>query len=543
MSRIQSITIKMLFLTLFFIGGTYFLMPTYSYGFFVLPLMFLFGGIILYLMDPINTLNEDMKNRKVELMLVSIGIVFAAIIPFFSSTKMFHATSYGSLLENKTKIKIIDFNEDMSPIDIKKVRTVDQALAKQIGNRLLNEQTALASITKLNKFSIQLVNKELYWVAPLEHDGFFKWLNADNGTPGYVMVNATNENDAKLILNKGNIIYQKEGYFSENIQRHIYLNGYISQGFEDFTFEINNNGEPFWVISKYDKQIGYYGKEVIGTIIVNATTGEINEYSIKDTPKWVDRIQPEEIVETQLSDWGMYKTDRNSFKSWFNAHFTGENTMTTTDGISLIYGKDNNSYWYTGMKSSKGEGGTNGFTLVNTKTKETIFYKVSGATEKDAKKSAEGIVQDLQYKSTAPILYNVLGEPTYILTLKDSGGLVKKIAFVNVKHFSIVGIGDNKKVALRDYKSKILSKGQSLNISSSIELKEKNGQIIKINQNIKDGNSYYYFKLNNSNKIFIMDSSLNEEIVLTNKLDHVNIKFEDSKMKVISISKFKNFDL
>jgi nicotinamide riboside transporter PnuC len=44
------------------------------------------------------------------------------------------------------------------------------------------------------------VNNDLYWVAPLLHSGFFKWINQE-GTAGYVMVSATNERDVKLVQN------------------------------------------------------------------------------------------------------------------------------------------------------------------------------------------------------------------------------------------------------------------------------------------------------------------------------------------------------
>jgi hypothetical protein len=45
-----------------------------------------------------------------------------------------------------------------------------------------------------------MVNKRLYWVVPLLHSGFFKWLsNKENGTPGYIMVSATNPQDITFI--------------------------------------------------------------------------------------------------------------------------------------------------------------------------------------------------------------------------------------------------------------------------------------------------------------------------------------------------------
>jgi hypothetical protein len=58
---------------------------------------------------------------------------------------------------------------------------------------VLGSQPALGSQVELGAFCIQKVNKELYWVAPLLHSVFFKWMNNQEGTAGYVMVSATNE--------------------------------------------------------------------------------------------------------------------------------------------------------------------------------------------------------------------------------------------------------------------------------------------------------------------------------------------------------------
>ena len=141
-----------------------------------------------------------------------------------------------------------------------KIRVVDQELAYLLGEKIIGSQAALGSQIQLGKFSIQKVNNELYWIAPLLHSGFFKWLNNKEGTPGYVMVSATNERDVKLVQNIDGkavkIKYQPSAYFQSNIHRHVYFNGYSTVGLADFTFEIDEKGNPFWVITTFNKEIG-----------------------------------------------------------------------------------------------------------------------------------------------------------------------------------------------------------------------------------------------------------------------------------------------
>jgi len=511
----------------------YFFNITLNYGFYGIGLTFFFIGVLFIFIDIVK---EEYQIKKLNIGIIGISILLIVILPIISSLSLFYSSEYYNLIQNKNKIKISEFNKDISPVDLSKIITVDQKLAKKLGNKILGQDIALGSIVEVGEFSIQTVNDELVWVAPLEHSGFFKWLNSKNGTPGYIIVNATNENDVRLILNK-KIKYQPSAYFEENLRRHVYFNGYMSQGLTDYSFEIDNKGNPYWVITKFKKFVGFEGSDAIGTVIVNALTGEIKEYSIEETPKWVDRIQPKKFIVEQLDDWGKFKN------GWLNSIFTKKEVLKTTKGISLVYGNDGSSYWYTGMTSTGSDGSTVGFVLVNTRTKETSFYKISGATEVRAMSSAEGLVQEKRYSATFPILYNILGVPTYVMTLKDNEGLVKNIALVNVKNYNIVGIGINVKDALRNYKSKLVSKGNNIKLSSSIKLKELTGKIKRINLDNKNGNSYFYFMLDNSDKIFILDSSLSEEIIVTNINDLVTIKYEDSKLKIISLSSFDNLEI
>lgn len=98
-------------------------------------------------------------------------------------------------------------------------------------------------------------------IAPLVHSGFFKWLNNSEGTTGYVMVSATNERDVKLVQEvNGKLIrlkYQDEAYFQSDMRRYLYFNGYNTVGLADFIFEIDEKGTPFWVATKYQKEIGF----------------------------------------------------------------------------------------------------------------------------------------------------------------------------------------------------------------------------------------------------------------------------------------------
>jgi len=503
----------------------YFFQPTLSYGFFGIPFILFIIGIFIFFVS----------NFKYKIPFI-IGILALIVVPFITTFTGFHSSSFRNLLGT---VKTKKFSKDVSPIDIKKVRIVDQNLAKKLGEKLLGSNPALGSIVTLGEFNIQLVNKKLYWVAPLLHSGFFKWLNS-KGTPGYIMVSATNEEDIKLIQEikgkKINIKYQPNAFFSENLQRYMYFHGFMETGLTDYTFELDEEGNPFYVVTIYKKEIGFGGENAIGVAILNPQTGLIKKYNMSNIPNWVDRVQPEKFIIKQINNWG------ELIHGWFNSIFSQKGTLTSSKGMSLVYGSDNKSYWYTGMTSVGKDSSTVGFMLVNTKTKEAKWYKQSGATEDKAARSAEGEVQEKGYKATSPILYNVLGSPTYVCTLKDNEGLVKLIAFVSVENYSIVGTGKTIKSALRNYKSLLSANGNNNILSSNFKTTKLVGIISRFSRNIKNGNTFYYFQIKNDKKekVYMTNSNLSDDIILTKRGDKVSFEYENTNTKYVDLIKFKN---
>ena len=425
------------------------------------------------------------------------------------------------------------------PVSVDKIRIVDKSMAMKLGDKKLGEIPAIGSVSKVGEYSIQSVKGELYWVAPLVHRDMIKWITNLDGTNGYIMVSATNSQDVRLVQNINGkqlkIVYQEEAYFLQDLHRHVYLHGGMGYGMTEFNFEIDDDGNPYWVVSLYDHAIGYGGANAVGTAVVDAQSGEVNIYSIKDTPSWVDRIQPESFVTNQIKDWGLY------VKGFLNSVISEEGVLLPSDGTSLVYGKDGKSYWYTGITSAGGDESTVGFMLVDSRTKESKLYMQTGATETAAMSTAEGKVQEKGYEATFPVMYNILGKPTYVLGLKDKAGLVKQVAFVSVEDYNVIGLGETKEEAYKNYKEVLESDGNDLQISNSEELETIEGSVERINQDVKGGNTTYYITLKNKNElIFTGTSKVSSKLPLTLVGDKVRISYDKTDSKIISISEFDN---
>jgi hypothetical protein len=519
-------------------------LPVLQYGFYGIGLItFLLLFIYFFISLGITVDNSGKKfiigsrPKKIILILIGLILVYLTVVPLFTTATIFHTSSYQKMIgkvENGQKL-----SKHIAPISLDKIRVVDQELAYLLGEKIIGSQPALGSQIELGKFSIQKVNNELYWIAPLLHSGFFKWLNNKEGTPGYVMVSATNERDVKLVQEIDGkplrIKYQPNAYFQSDIHRHVYFNGFASVGLADFTFEIDEKGNPFWVITSYTKQIGFSGKNTTGIVVVDAQTGAIQNYSIKNSPSWVDRIQPAEFIEEQLNDWGEY------VNGYWN--FSNTNKLQITEGLTLVYGQNNKSYWYTGLTSVGSDESAVGFVLVDTRTKETTFYKQSGATEFAAQSSAEGKVQEKGYKASLPIPYNINGIPTYVMTLKDDGGLVKMYAMVAINDYTIVGVGNSMRETLTLFKSVYNMAGNKINPSNVAAKKSISSVIIRIQSDVKNGNSFYYFTIKDYPNIFVGSSQVSNEIPVTVVGDSVKVSFDIDNEQVIDVTSFDNLNL
>lgn len=514
--------------------------PVLNYGFSELPVILMFFSIPFFGIYFGQTYIKH-KEKPIYKIMMGIGItagLYAIVWSAIVSWSLFRADNYRNLIGD---VKVGEsFASEVAPVSTENIRIVDEQVAQRLGDKVMGEKPSLGSQTYLGDFHIQKVNDKLYWVAPLLHSGFLKWLTNKEGTPGYVMVSATNERDVKLVQDVGgkpiNLKYQTAAFSFDNLHRHVYFNGYMTTGLTDFTFEIDDNGNPFWVLTQYEKKVGFFGLDATGVVVVDAQTGEIKSYAITDAPTWIDRIQPEDFIETQLDDWGEF------VHGYFN--FSNKDKLTTTPGMSLVYGEDNRSYWYTGLTSVGADEGTVGFVLVDTRTKEAKWYRQTGATERAAQSSAEGKVQEKGYYSSFPITYNINGVPTYVMSLKDNSGLIKMMALVSVQDYTIVGAADNLQEALREYKSSLNSVGNAIRPTSESQLNEIKGRVLRVAEDVNGGTTFYYLLLKNKpNKLFVASSSVSQELPITQAGDSVTVFYDEAMQSVVDIISFDNLDI
>ena len=467
-----------------------------------------------------------LKLPKSALAIILIPWLYVAVMVVFS-TPLVSINQYRSQLGDP---EVKTFSSDMQVVDINKLPIVDKELAKKLADKKLGEKPSLGSQVVLGTPTIQQVNGELVWVVPLHHSGFFKWLTNMEGTPGYVVVSATNVNDVTYVEDY-KIKYQPNCYLFDDLLRHTRFSAALFDGITDYSFELDDSGRPYWVITTYKNTAGFALPEATGAILVDATTGEANQYTIADVPSWVDRVQPEDILMQQINNKGEY------VHGVFN--FANKDKYEASRGDSIIY-NGGRCYLFTGLTSVGSDESAIGFMMIDMVTKQPYMYQMAGATEYAAQQSAEGKVQHLGYRASFPLIINVSGQPTYFMPLKDKEGLIKQFAMVSVTNYSIVGTGETVPQAIADYQRGLTSQGAG-NSDMTIETVKFTGTVQRIaSETTSSDTSYKIILEQKPGIIFVLPASLSDQLALTMPGDRITVEFMDTGDSVQRCTSFIN---
>ena len=432
-------------------------------------------------------------------------VALIPIIGFVLSLSLFPGNAYK--YANVLKTVPLDFASDIQPVNYKEIPVIDHDSAVLLGNREMGSIPDYVSQFEVDDLYSQINYQGTpVRVSPLGYADLFKWFtNREEGIPAYALVDMTTQ-DAQIVrLGEGNgMKYTASEPLARNIDRYIQLK-YPFYIFDEKSFEIDEDGQPWWICPVRKYTIGLFGGETIDRVILcNASTGECEEYMVEDVPQWVDRVYPAELLIRQYNWSGAYQN------GWFNSWLGQSGVVQTTPGTNGLSGynyiaKDDDVWVYTGVTSATSDSSIVGFVLIDQRTAESHYYSVSGATEVSAMGSAEGQVQNLRYTSTFPLLINVADQPTYFMALKDSAGLVKKFAMIDIQRYQNVAIGDTVAECQREYEKLLVTNGtivpeDTTDLPTSFD--STSGRVRAMTQVVIDGNTHFYVMLEGDDAIY-----------------------------------------
>lgn len=454
-----------------------------------------------------------------------VAIIALSAVSTLIGAQIFNASRYEKLITMENG----DFTADVAEINRTQIPVVDRDTASRLGQRKLGEISDLVSQFVIEEDYTQINYKgKPVRVTPLAYGDIIKWFNNNSkGIPAYITVDMTTQETSLVRLDEG-IKYSYSEYLMRNLYRYLRFN-YPTKIFDNISFEIDEDGTPYWVASTMTFRIGFWsGRDIEGAVLLNAVTGESKYYKLEEIPKWVDQVYSSDMIMDQLIYNGKYRS------GFFNSIFGQKGVLQPTDGYNYLAINDD-VYLYTGITSVTSDESNVGFVLTNLRTKETKYYAIPGAEEYSAMESAEGQVQHLKYSATFPLLLNISDRPTYFMSLKDGAGLVKMYAFVDVSQYQIVGTGSSVEEARADYISKL--KNENLEIEDIAET-TVSGVIENIATAVVSGNTNYYIKLQNDEKIYIVPITISDKLPLAKSGDSVEMTVSANEDKT-AVSKIE----
>jgi hypothetical protein len=528
----------------FFVG--FFIYPSLSLSEYPLYLtLLLFAGLGLFVALTIDSSNASKQLNKgasqqinPAISIYSILCAVALLAFIITSSAMFNADKFRQRLAlTETEV----FNAQETLIDAQQGRYIDQALAFKTAQTMLSKRLGLGSRYEFDELRIQSVNGQLYWVAPLVNKSLIKWFN-NSQSPGFVMVSATDINDATLVLDKFPIRYGDNGFYGfDNIKRYLHSSGYADARFGIPALELRDDDlKPYWIIPILHSEIGVSGLDVKSVVMLDASTGEFEDFAPTSAPAWIDRIYPQNIFASQVDDWGAY------IGGWLNAVFIGDNVIRATPGTLFTYTSDGQGVWYTGVQSDgSSQEGTMGFVMGNSRTGEATFYRRQGLTESVAKTVMEGAVQEAGYKASNPQPYNVNGVTTYVSILKDSNGNRQGYGMVAYDNRDVFATGKTPEAARRAFLNKLLSNQNGADLAQAGREQLSVTAIIRRVAVMTDS---VLFILEGDlmpykQTIFSVPRETNFEAPLTNVGDRVRLKFSLVDTSPQPVSCFDNLDI
>ncbi len=497
--------------------------------FWIYTFLVLFTGLIVF--SSTNYKKVSPTNDKIsKVWLIILTLIFILFfLGLVSGSKIFRSKDYANILE--PKIKTESFDNYKATMD--SVPLLDKESAMLIANRKMGSLEDVVSQFEISDSEQITVRGESIRVSILDYAGFFKWLNYRNeGTPGYIRVDMKKQR-AEIIKVDEKIKYTFGAYFSKNINRYLRFN-YPTLMFKEPSLELDEDDHPYWIapIKKYTISI-FGGEDIAGVVIVDAVNGEMKRYNLEDAPTWIDNVYPSSLLMRQYDDYGSYQD------GFLNARFGQRGVKVTTDGYNYIPQGDDN-WIYTGVTSVVRDESNIGFLLMNKRTKETIYYPLAGAEEYSAMSSAEGVVQHLGYTSTFPLLLQIEDQPTYLVTLKDDGGLVKMYGMVNVEIYHIVATGTSLDETHNKYKELLIENGVNIPNSDNPIIVDDNaytdnikGVILDIKTAVKGGNTHFYIKIQGSDSYYELNINENAEVIILQIGDNVELEIMKSKGNIV----------
>lgn len=476
--------------------------------------------------------NRDTLRRNPFVFYAGVVAVVLQTVTVFSGCALFRSGDYFKMIGDVEKR---EWSADVQPKDPHHVRLVPQELAYYLATKQLGEVPgAIGSQYEIKESSLtlQLVRGELWYVAPLDFKGFAVWSGTNNFAPGYVMVHGEDPLRQVIVKIGYKFRYMPGACLWDNLERYMWSR-YPTMRFTDYSFELDDDGNPFWVVTAFEYAIGWSGRKVTGVHVINPVDGSDTFYPVGSVPKWIDRVYPAVFVKDNIEWWGEYGD------GWMNAAWGHRNIMKPGSDPSLVYGADGDPYWVTDVTSNNKDDSMVGLMYTNARTGKSAFYHAQGGTEASILKLVNSTVGFRKLHGSGAVLYNIYGTMTYIVPLLGENHSFQGVAFADVVN-NQVAVGSSVQEAVHNYQKLLANLSQTASPDKTVDHVKLGGTVSRTVAEIRSGDTTYYVTLEGVNKIFSGGADVSPTLRITKPGDKVFLEAINSNEAILPILRFEN---
>lgn len=515
----------------------YGLMPSLAY-----PLGGWIGGwlFILFVISAVVGSSIDEDSVNVPSILLAIGSIVVIIGYAIGTSGMFRSSDYAKLIGTISDKTEKHWTQDTKQIDPTNIRLVPPNYAFSMAKTVVKDgsQFQLSG----NHITLQKIEGknglEYVYLIPLDFTGYFVWLNVDC-VPGYVKVSATDPYATPKLINNVKMKYTPEAFFGDNLERMLYRK-YPNKVLMDYSFESDNNGEVFYVVTVCKPTIGYSGLVVEGVIAFNPQTGtDSGIIPIGTTPSWIDRVMPAEIASSYVDYWGLYQG------GWVNS-WSGKRGLKQSENVTLNYSTENECVFAIPITSTNNSDHSMlSIMYVNSRTGKATNYVLTdnGGTEDAIVGAVNAKVSFKNMHASGQVVYeNVYGILSALVPVLGQKDNYEGLAIVETST-KRVAFGETPAKALAAYQKILMERNGQIVTDNAIQLNKINDVIYRMGWELSGSDKMYYLMFKNNSHSFQINSNIASELSLSREGDLVEIKYVDSNENVIPTTYFHNLTI
>lgn len=457
-----------------------------------------------------------------------LGLIIAGMVVLFAVTRITRITAIDNVYDS-----IPAKTQEQAEV-LTSTKETPIAIAPDTAKRKMLQKFSVipnSNMFTLDGITAQTINGEYVYVATVEYNGFFKWMKLGE-VPGYFKISATDINAQPEFI-KEPLIYTPSAYFGKDAGRKIYaaFPGYASYG--KINLEIDEEGNPYYVQTLY-KEYGVSGLmhyDEFKTAVLNAQTGEVKLYDSAEAPAFVDAPITSAAANSMNEFFGRYG------QGWWNQFTFGakkdvkvptKNGIYASGQITPMLSKEGQLNYFTDFTSGDDDQDSAlGYSLIDARTGQLTYYRDPdlGIMDSDGAISiASKIYPEKKWDAEMPVLYNIDGVPTWIVSLMDTKGIFKEYVYINAVDNDIVVDADNAQNALDAYRIELVTKGSNNQSTDAATMEELSGVVQRVVVLNNSSQTVISFLLENQPTVYSINANNSPYAIFLKEGDQVSFK-------------------